>query len=100
MDAKQTTKSRGKPVDATKKGQERIMATKRGATWVRCMCCGEWLLIVNWDNSVRTYCEGCFYERTGNGKGECAYCKEYPQSLRHWNDPKPERVPFIDVCIR
>jgi hypothetical protein len=59
---------------------------------VRCHCCGEWLLVLNWDRSKPTYCENCRVEndpawRTGAGRGQCAYCREYPST--HWRDPKP-----------
>jgi hypothetical protein len=74
---------------------------KRGGTFVRCHCCGEWQLLYIWDTSKRTYCEGCSMERTGNGRGQCAYCQEYPQSLEHWNDPKPDLPRSgLYICIR
>lgn len=69
-------------------------------TLVRCHCCGEWLNVLGWNNKKPTYCEGCSVGRTGNGKGQCEYCVEYPQNLRHWDDLKPENVPYIHVYIR
>jgi len=61
-------------------------------TLVRCHCCGEWQLVYNWNNKKPTYCESCSIEtdasyRSGPGRGQCAYCKLYPQNLQHWNDP-------------
>ncbi len=47
-------------------------------TLVRCHCCGEWQLVSNWDKKKPLYCEGCSYERSGKGRGQCAYCKLYP----------------------
>ncbi len=74
---------------------------KRGATLVRCHCCGEWQLLYYWDTTKRTYCEGCSLERTGVGRGQCAYCQEYPQALEHWNEPKPDLPRFsIYICMR
>jgi hypothetical protein len=68
-------------------------------TLVRCHCCGIWEIVVNWDCSKPSYCEGCSLERTGKGRGQCAYCQMYPQNLKHWNDPKPP-MPVLHICIR
>ena len=68
-------------------------------TLIRCHCCGEWQLVYNWKNRKPVYCEGCSLERTGAGRGQCEYCKLYPQNLRHWQDEKPA-MPVLHICIR
>lgn len=69
-------------------------------TQVRCHCCGEWQVVYDWDRTKPTYCEGCEVGRTGEGRGQCEYCQEYPQSQRHWQDEKPKGVPYLHVYIR
>lgn len=76
----------------------------------RCPCCGMWLLCTRmaWLNRGSTifYCACCAVEsdpshRTGKGKNQCQWYRDYPEEHNHWNEPKPE-IPVIGfaICMR
>lgn len=73
----------------------------------RCPCCGEWLACPRqvWlgRGSVIFYCEACSAEsdpgyRTGPGRNQCQFYRDYPASHDHWSDPKPA-LPAIGFAI-
>jgi hypothetical protein len=81
-----------------------------GVQQFRCPCCGAWLWTFKqrWLNrgSRIMYCDGCKVEsdpshRTGPGRNQCQWYRDYPQTHDHWNDPKPE-LPAVGfaICIR